>query len=339
MILVENKFARFMRNTGPARFFLPIGIILIVVGVIMLGFNTDNYVETTGTVKEVVRDQSVGDDEAAQYNVKVEYIVDGVKHETVFGGMSDKYKAGDDIKVFYDPANPEKTTNSKTGIIPIILIAVGAVALIFGIYKTVKAFRKSKELDQTAGGQFPSFEGFKTMAGVTEYYCRFDGNALKPGYIIEDAERKVLFEGKMTKQAMIGARTFEFDNHVSGTVEEHEVGHTTSQAYNDEFFSAKSWFKFDGKNVWDVLHEKGIRLATDIRSKFPRLTYNVALNGATFALIETTGVNVHEEDEAQHGINVPAGSMYYRFWTASNDFDTLFLTIFAISETEQAIVE
>ena len=33
---VENKFAKWMRNTGPARFFIPVGIILIVVGAFSL---------------------------------------------------------------------------------------------------------------------------------------------------------------------------------------------------------------------------------------------------------------------------------------------------------------
>ena len=38
-------------------------------------------------------------------------------------------------------------------------------------------------------------------------------------------------------------------------------------------------------------------------------------------------------------MNIPVGRYYYRVWTNSNDFETLFLTIFAISETEQAVVE
>lgn len=143
----------------------------------------------------------------------------------------------------------------------------------------------------------------------------------------------------MTKQALIGARTFEFSNHISGIVEEHEVGHTVTQTYNEELFSAKSWFKFDGKNIWDVLHDRGIRLSTNLHSKFPNCIYDVALNGVPLATIETCGVHVQEDDAAQHKINIPVGRWYYRFWTASSDFDTLFLTIFAISETEQAVVE
>ena len=143
----------------------------------------------------------------------------------------------------------------------------------------------------------------------------------------------------MTKQALVGARTFEFNDHTTGKVTEHEVGHTTTQTYNNEFFSVKSSFKFDGENVWDTLHGRGFRMRTNMHSKFPYLIYEIAKNGAPFARVETSSIYVHEDEEAEHKIKVPAGNMYYRFWTASRDFESLFLNIFAISETEQTIVE
>lgn len=335
---MENKLARFMRNTGPARFFVPVGIILIVFGIIMLGFNTDSYVETTGKITSVV-ECFREPDENQEYDVYFTYTVDGKEYENTFANLSGTYNVGNDIKVFYDPADPEKISNSKMGFIPLIMIAVGAVALVFGVFKTVKAFKKSKELDSMPKVPRVEFEGFKNAPGVTEYYCRFDGKTLKPGYIIEDANRRVLYEGKMTKQALVGARTYEFHDHINCTVKEHQVGHVVTQTYNDEFFSASSWFKFDGQNVWDLLHERGLRMTTNMRSSFPNLIYEVSKDGQAFARIETSSIYVHEEDEAQHKLAIPTGRYYYRFWTASSDFETLFLTIFAISETEQTVVE
>ena len=334
----ENKFARFMRNTGPARFFIPAGIILIIFGVIMMGFKTDNFVETVGKVTEVV--ESLNAENQKEYEVYFTYTVDGKEYKNSFPGMPEPSKEGDEIKLFYNPEDPEQITNSKLGgFIPPIVIAVGAAALVFGVFKTVKSFRKSKELDQIAKAPAVDFAYFKKAAGVTEYYCRHDGVTLKPGYILEDAARKVLFEGKMVKQAVIGARIFEFVNHTTGAVTEHEVGHTTTQSYNDEFFSAKSWFKFDGENVWDVLHARGLRMTTNLRSSFPNLIYEVSKDGKAFALIETSGKYVHEDEAAEHKINIPVGRYFYRVWTNSGDLETLFLTIFAISETEQTIVE
>ena len=354
---MENRIARFMRNSGPARVLVPIGLALLVFGIIMLGFNSENFLETTGRITSVV--EGVDADNNRVYDVDIAYTVDGTEYTGQFSNISGDYAEGGDIAVFYNPDSPQQITNAKTSrFFAPIMIAVGALAMALGVVQSAKAFKKSKALDRgVAGGRKPSgakrasgkpsggaqaasgFEGFKNAPGVTEYYFRPDGNKLKPGYLIEDAGRNVLFEGRMLKNALAGARTFEFRDHTTGSAAEHQVGHTTTTTWNDEFFSVSSWFKFDGENVWDVLHGRGLRMTTNLHSKFPHVIYEVTCEGAPFARIETASMYVHEEDEAKHRLAVPTGSMYYRFWTASDDFDTLFLTIFAISESEQAVVE
>lgn len=339
----ENKFARFLRNSGPARILVPIGLILIVVGIILIGFKTDKYVKTVGKVVSVTEGDYDTENNQQLYDVKFTYSVDGKNLEGAFDGIAKKYAAGDEINVYYDPADPSKTTNSKMGsYIAPIMIAVGVLAAGFGIFSTVKAFKKSNELDAALpGGKFPKeqFDGFKAAPDVTEYYFRWDGNSLKPGYLIEDADRNVLFEGKMIKNAIVGARAFEFIDHTTGASCEHQIGHTLTQSFNGELFSAKSSFKFDGENVWDVIHDRGVRIATDMRSKFPYFIYDIAKDGAAFARAETSSMYVHEDDEAAHKVVIPTGSMYYRIWTNAKDFETIFLTVFAISESEQAVVE
>ena len=333
----ENKFSRFMRNSGPARFFIPVGLILVIFGVFMFSLHTENYDETVGKVTSVV--ETVNANNEKEQEVSFTYKVDGKEYESVFNGFFSDVKEGDDIKVYYNPRHPESTSNTKMGgIIAPAMIGVGVAALIAGVFMTVKNFKKSKELDAM---RIPSvsFEGFKNAPGVTEYYCRHDGNTFKPGYVLEDAARNVLFEGKMAKQAVVGARIFEFYDHTTGSVKEHEVGHTVTQTYNDEYFAVTSWFKFDGENIWNVLHGRGLRMTTNIRSKFPNVIYEVSKDGAPYALLETTGKYVHEDEAAQHKVNIPVGRYYYRVWTNSNDFETLFLTIFGISETEQMMVE
>ena len=335
---MENKFARFLRNSGPARFFVPLGIILIAVGIFLMTHNTDSYLETVGKVTQVQEDLDAENNEV--YDVVFTYTVNGKEYTGTFEDLADAYKAGDEIAVFYDPENPNEITNGRLGgLVAPIMIGVGVLALVFGVLRTVKAFRKSKELDQVPRASAAAFEGFKQTPGVTEYYCRYDGATLKPGYILEDAARKVLFEGKMTKQAMIGARTYSFIDQTTGRTVEHEVGHTVTQTYNDNGWSASSWFKFDGQNVWDLLHARGLRLHTNIRSKFPNVTYEISSGGLPFAVIETSGKYVHEDEAAEHKMNLPIGRFYYRVWTNTRDLETLFLTIFAISETEQMIVE
>ncbi|MBQ7064167.1 MAG: DUF3592 domain-containing protein [Firmicutes bacterium] len=344
---IENKVARLARNTGPARFFIPVGIILIAFGIFMLMFfKSGNFKEAPGkvtSVTEVGYETTQENHSEMQYDVGVSYKVDGKEYAGVFPSMTGKFTVGQDIKVFYDPQDPEKITNAKIpDFIWLIVIAAGVLAVIFGIAKTVSSFKKSKELDKiTPGEGMPKvdFDAFKSSQSVTEYYCRFDGHTLKPGYILEDANRKVLFEGKMEKNSLVGARTFEFVNHTNGSTLQHEVGHVVSQTYNDGFFTMKSWFKFDGENIWELLHERGLRISTNMHSKFPNLIYDVSRDGEAFARIETSGQYVHEDEAEQHKLNIPVGRYYYRIWTDANDFETLFLTVFAISESEQVVVE
>ena len=80
--LMENKIARFMRNTGAIRFFLPLGIILVVLGAFMVKTTPDQYAETLGRVTGVEQyredDKDVCDIEfeyakiAQQYNMQIE---------------------------------------------------------------------------------------------------------------------------------------------------------------------------------------------------------------------------------------------------------------------------
>ena len=57
------------------------------------------------------------------------------------------------------------------------------------------------------------------------------------------------------------------------------------------------------------------------------------------ARFETSSIYVHEDEAEEHRVKVPIGRYYYRVWTNTDDFDSLFLTIFAVSETEQTVVE
>ena len=44
---MENRLVRLMRSSGPARFFVPLGIVMIVFGILMMSFHTHTYRDTT----------------------------------------------------------------------------------------------------------------------------------------------------------------------------------------------------------------------------------------------------------------------------------------------------
>ena len=112
--MIENKFARFMRNSGPARFLIPLGIVLIVFGFLTRGFNTENFVETVGRVTAVEEHVEVIDGrQETQYDVTVSFTADGKPYETVFPNLGKAPKVGGDIKVLYDPVDPNRNSNSS----------------------------------------------------------------------------------------------------------------------------------------------------------------------------------------------------------------------------------
>jgi hypothetical protein len=328
------------------RFFLPIGIILIVMGILMLSMTPKSYGETTGIITdaaEYIDTDSEGRSDT-YYEAVFTYTVDGVQYENSFSGYAEKPEIGKEIPVFYDPDNPESVSNSKsTGVISVIMIALGVAAAAFGVLSTVRRVRKNRELDEklksaSGTGEMPVVTPIPKER-LTEYYVSFDGNSLKPGYIVEDRSRNVIFTAPMTKNSLVGNRIFTFTDRRLGRTSTHEVGHTVTQSFSNEFFSTDSYFKFDGVNIWDVLHDRGIRIATDLRSKFPKAVYTVSLNGRFFATVETSSRYVHEEDEAEHSVKIPVGRYYFRCWTEEDNIELLFLTVFAISETEQAVVD
>lgn len=343
---MENKLARIMRATGPLRFLLPLGIALIVLGIITSSFMSGDAAETVGTVtasEPYIETDSEGD-ETTCYEIFFTYEVDGKSYENSFSGYDEPIAAGETIPVYYDSQNPGSVSNMKnTRLVGMGMTAAGVLAIAVSAAFTLKAFRKQRDLDrkiaETSGGAVPAEVEPLPKEQLTEYYVSFDGVTLKPGYIVEDRDRNVIYRGTMTKNALVGNRIFTFTDCRSGLSEEHEVGHTVTSSYSNEFFSTSSTFRFDGKDIWDVLHEKGIRISTDLHSKFPKAIYTVSLNGRFLATVETSSQYVHEEDEEQHKIKVPYGRYYYRCWTASDSLDLLFLTVFAISETEQAVVE
>ena len=341
---MENKLARIMKATGPMRFFLPIGIILIVFGIIMMSMTPKSYAMTEGTVTGAKPYSDTDSDGHPQdyFEAEFSYTVDGKEYHNSFSGYTEEPKIGEKLDVYYDPANPEFVSNTKsTGTIAIVMIGLGALAVVASILFTVKAFRKYKAMDE----QIKAAVGSDKIPVVTplpkeqltEYYVSYDGRTMTPGYIVEDRARNQVYTATMTKQ--IPSRQFTFTDLRLGRSAEHKVGHVVTQQFDNEVFSTSSWFKFDGENIWDLLHEKGVRIETDLVSIFPRKRYTVTRNGRFYATVESSSKYVHEEDEAQHKLKIPYDKFYYRFWTNEADLELLFLTVFAISETEAAVVE
>ena len=153
-----NKLFTFFRESQTARFLIPVGIAVAVFGVIMFVINTKNQdyikVDAVVTKAELVEEAYIdanGDHVDATYDVYVKYTVDGNNYETLLGTLPG-YKKGDKLSIYYNPENPNEITQTKSLILPLVLIVAGLAAFIGGIVSGVNAIKKYNKMKEQEKG-------------------------------------------------------------------------------------------------------------------------------------------------------------------------------------------
>ena len=161
------------------------------------------------------------------------------------------------------------------------------------------------------------------------YFFSPEKKIWKQGYFMQDENKNVVYEAKVIKQSLLGSFTIDFINHLTNKSEEHKIGAviTSEQSGLFDMFSTKSYFKYDGKNIWDYLHEKGIRIDSSMSGNKLGMTYNVTFEGKPMATLASTAPN--------GGNSIITGSHWYNITTSEQFLDLAFLTAFAIAKTEQ----
>ena len=149
-----NKLAMFLRESGTARFFIPLGILLIIFGIFMfvINNNNQNYIKTDAVVSnmELVSEEYYDENDNhfdATYKVFVKYVVNGKEYEEELGELSG-YNMNEKVTIYYNPNNPSEITQSKSLILPIVIVVVGIVSLVGGVISGVNAFKRIKKLKE-----------------------------------------------------------------------------------------------------------------------------------------------------------------------------------------------
>ena len=153
-------------------------------------------------------------------------------------------------------------------------------------------------------------------------------NTIKEGYQLYEGDNLV-YEAQMAKFHLFGASPFNFVNHKTNKTEEHKVGKTVNTSLGEgweELLSRKSSFKYDDTNIWDYLHDKGIRIKTDLSSGKLGLTYVISFEGNEIATMATS---------TPEGKFLITSSMYYDVTCEEKDLDLVFLVAFAIAKTDR----
>lgn len=164
----------------------------------------------------------------------------------------------------------------------------------------------------------------------TKYRLKPVLKTVKQSFYLEDENGSLVYEGKMTKFSLLGASPYEFVNHITGKTEEHKIGKTiTAEQGGGGIISAlskASWFKLDGKKIWDHLHELGIRINTGVQSSKLGMSYDVTLKGQHLATIANS---------SPKGKSLLTTDLFYDVFCEEKDLDLVFLVAFSIAKTEQ----
>lgn len=165
-----------------------------------------------------------------------------------------------------------------------------------------------------------------------KYFLKPTLKSIKQGTALEDENGKVVCEAKMLKFKLFGPAPFEFTNNVKGTKEEHKIGKTLTQEESGMvgFFSRKSSFKYDGKKIWDYLHELGIRINSTLSKDKVGMTYEISFEGKPLGTIASS---------TPKGKSLITTDMYYDITCEEKDLDLVFLVAFAIARTEQVFYD
>lgn len=147
-----NKMVSFMRESSAARFLLPVGIMLIIFGVVMFVINNKNqdYIKIEATVIDVKEEEDKvtdgdGNHTSIAYNVTLNYTVDDKEYTGTLDNVS-KQKVGDKMVIYYNPKDPNQITQTKSLILPIIIIVAGIASLTAGIISAVNAVKRHKKM-------------------------------------------------------------------------------------------------------------------------------------------------------------------------------------------------
>ena len=112
-----------------------IGLIMIVVGIFMIVHHTKLTSQTQGTIEKGQNDlctpYAKNNTTVWDCNFTVDYNVGGTayKQNIILNDSSRSYHPGESIKIYYDPNNPDDSSNTsdETKIPGIILLVVGIV--------------------------------------------------------------------------------------------------------------------------------------------------------------------------------------------------------------------
>ena len=313
-----------------------IAVIAIVFGIWQVFFHSKGFEKTEAVIVAVEEVPDEGTDDSA-YIATVRYTVNGETYTQTLDTQSASYKEGKTITVLYDPNDPSVIHSGRSMGIYFLVIGVVILAVIavseFNSRSALKELEKMKA-EQPEAPYAPSVKGEER-----QLYFMTDLGTPKYGHRIEDRERRVLYEAKMTKYTLTTPFGFDFIDHEHGTTTPHLIGHEESSEWDSFILDNHYTFSFDGEPIWEHLKKNGIHVESDISAgesgRLVGTNYRIFRDGEEIAYAESSSQYAHEEDaekKGKRGNLVPVAG-FFRVRTTEEDLALLFVTLLAFART------
>lgn len=322
------------KTAGSILWTLVMGLAFLALGIAIYVYNP-HYVKTTGTVTAVNAEKAT-----------VAYTVRDQQYTAYWSRGT--YQVGDQVTIYYDKKDPGSFGTPDDSHLDLICMAAGIITLAFTVFRVFKGVRVQQH--RQTREPFPPIT-LLPKEQMDEYRVSNDGKMIKQGYKAWDSYGTLVYEWHPTHYVPFKGQTTVYTNHRTGRTTEHvwnsgeiesgsksgrpiSVGFGTIQRYRTT--SRLRWFNLDGRDLWDVLGEKGVSIRTQMEMDgVPKITFTVAKDGCHFATIEMGG-SEHMQELREQGAG---GGLHYKCWTAENDLDLLFLIVSILAATDNNLPE
>ena len=169
---------------------------------------------------------------------------------------------------------------------------------------------------------------------LKDYYFHFCGK-LNQSYILETTSREPVYEINCDKVGLVNDYVFTFKNHLTGKEFTSNVSHTVTVSYGSDNFSLvdKSYFKIDGKNIWEYIAEIGYSVEPYLDPV--NFSFRIRHYGIEVADLKCAGTNILEQYEGKQGLrNVAMTSGLYRVSCRDEDVEAVAIIAFAVSRVQ-----
>lgn len=320
------------KGIGFKYFALFIALVAIAGGVYLTFFHSSGFVKTEAVIVSLAEGSEDEDSHTTRYRATVEYTVDGQTYTGDLDIESASYKVGQKVSVLYDPKDPGVVHSG--GLFGVYVLGVGVVLLGAIVGTEIKKRKALKDVRATqaenGGADYPP----SVPGPERKLYFVTDLGTAKAGHRLEDAERRVLYEAKMTKFSLAAPFGFDFIDHEHGKTTPHLVGHEESVERDSLIFDNHYTFTFDGQDIWKHLRKNGISVQSSLTG-LARAEYKILRDGQQIAVAVASSQNVHEEDEAAKSklASLAPVQGFYRVTTTETDLNLLFVTLLAFARS------